>query len=75
MHVGFHHKHRGGQGWAYFVAGQRRTWAQLTPAQQRRVVKAYRLGVPPSWAAQPGRIKGDPTPYRWGQDKPERKAS
>lgn len=41
VHVGFHHKHRGGQGWFYFVANEYKTWAQLTEAQQKRVLKAF----------------------------------
>jgi hypothetical protein len=58
VHVGFHHKHRGGQGYFYFVrvgaAWTRKTWNQLTVRQQAKVIAhSTRL---PNWAKAPGKI-------------------
>jgi len=54
IHVGFHHKHRGGQGYFYFVAGQRKLWNQLSAYRKRQVIAG--LGNAPCWAKTPGKI-------------------
>lgn len=57
VHVGFHHKHRGGQGWFYFVAGERRTWAQL-PDDLRTLVLDNKHKAP-YWAKSPGKLRAE----------------
>lgn len=52
VHVGFSHKHRGGQAWYYYVQGQRRTWAQLDDTLRTLVIKNAKRA--PSWAKAPG---------------------
>jgi hypothetical protein len=54
VHVGFHHKHRGGQGWFYFVNGQRAKWNQLG-SRQGQVLEAAKAKAP-SWAKAPGKL-------------------
>lgn len=57
VHVGFSHKHRGGQGWFYFVDGQRRTWAQL-PDDLRTLVLDNEHKAP-YWAKSPGKLRAE----------------
>lgn len=57
VHVGFHHKHRGGQGWFYFLKGERRTWAQLDEKRQKQVLAA--ASKAPGWAKAPGKLKSE----------------
>lgn len=52
VHVGFSHKHRGGQGWFYFNADERITWAKLSDEQRQLVLDAKK----PSWAKVPGKL-------------------
>jgi hypothetical protein len=56
IHVGFSHKHGGGQGFHHFVNGQKRTWAQLTEAQQTAVYKAVKKNKQ-DWWKSPGVLK------------------
>lgn len=57
IHVGFSHKHRGGQGWYYFDrkddTTRRRRWAQLTDEQQALALDGYPTKAP-GWAKTPG---------------------
>ncbi len=61
VHVGFAHKHRGGQGWFYYrpspETGEwtRVTWASLSTEERQRVLEAYEERAP-SWAKVPGKI-------------------
>lgn len=59
VHVSFHHKHRGGQGWFYYVKSERRVWAQLDERRQKQVLAA--LSKAPSWAKAPGKLKSERT--------------
>lgn len=54
VHVGFHHKHRGGQGWFYFVGGRRLTWAQLDTRRRKQVLAGIKNA--PRWAKTPGNL-------------------
>lgn len=57
VHVGFTHKHRGGQGWFYYVEGERRSWAQLD--ETRRKLVLANLKRAPSWAHKPGKLRSE----------------
>ncbi len=62
VHVGFRHKHRGGQGWFYYCPSPetgewtRVTWAQLSDDDRERVLAAYQERAP-QWAKEPGRLR------------------
>lgn len=59
IHVGFSHKHRGGQGWHYFTTdGQttrKVTWAQLPDETRQRILNNENKA--PRWAKTPGKLK------------------
>lgn len=59
VHVGFHHKHGGGQFWRYYVPsadGWRQVqWASLRDALRAHVLAASR----PVWANVPGKLRAD----------------
>ncbi|MCB0073273.1 MAG: hypothetical protein KDE20_17510 [Caldilineaceae bacterium] len=59
IHVGFSHKHRGGQGWHYFTTDgletTKVTWAQLPDELRRRILDASNKA--PSWAKAPGKLR------------------
>lgn len=55
VHVGFSHKHRGGQGWFYFVQGERRTWGQLS--DDLRTIVLDHEHKAPRWAKSPGKLR------------------
>lgn len=57
VHVGFSHKHRGSQGWFYFVSGERKTWAQLPDERRQQVIDARKSA--PSWAKHPGKLRSE----------------
>ena len=61
VHVGFSHKHRGGQGWFYFINTEngpaRKTWAQLTEDEQALVLANEDKA--PRWAKSPGIRKSE----------------
>lgn len=61
IHVGYHHKYRGGQFWRYFVAAEnqvtRKTWAQLSDDQRSVVLEAVEAGNAPAWANTPGKLR------------------
>jgi hypothetical protein len=61
VHVGFSHKHRGSQGWFYFVNADtgpaRKTWAQLTEDEQDLVLA--NADKAPRWAKSPGVRKAE----------------
>lgn len=62
VHVGYHHKHGGGQMWRYFatVDGQtiQRTWAQLSDETRQQVLDAAKTNAP-SWADCPGKLRSE----------------
>jgi len=58
IHVGFSHKHGGGQGYHHFVNGQKRTWAQLTEAQQMVIAEAVSEKAE-SWWKSAGKLKSE----------------
>ena len=57
VHVGFYHKHRGGQFYRYFViengVAQRVIWARLDNARRQMVLDARK----PAWAKHPGNLR------------------
>lgn len=53
IHIGWHHKHGGGQAWRYYVGADRRTWRQLSTDQQQAVASGYKAGKAPGWAKAP----------------------
>lgn len=59
IHVGFSHKHRGGQGWHYFTtdgtATRKVTWTQLPDETRQRILDNETKA--PSWAKSPGKLK------------------
>lgn len=59
IHVGFHHKHRGGQGWFYYTTDgiytRRIKWQQLPDELRQRVQNA--TDNAPSWAKFPGSLR------------------
>ncbi len=62
VHVGFHHKHRGGQAWYYYVNGERQTWQQLSDTRRRQVLADYTAPRTPAkrspaWAKSPGKLR------------------
>lgn len=58
VHVGFSHKHGGGQGFHHFVNGQKRTWAQLSASQQAVIDQAV-TAKRQSWWKSAGSLKAD----------------
>lgn len=61
VHVGYFHKHRGGQGWFYFVNSDtgitRRIWSQLTEDEQDLVLA--NISKAPGYAKSPGKRKSE----------------
>lgn len=57
IHVGFYHKHGGGQFWRYYRHEQQVTWAQLSDEERTRVLDAYENKCAPSWAKSPGKLR------------------
>jgi hypothetical protein len=55
IHVGFSHKHRGGQGWYYYLNGARVTWQQLDDTYRQIVLD--NKSKAPAWAKIPGGLK------------------
>lgn len=62
IHVGYSHKHRGGQFWRYFAIldGQtvQRSWAQLSDETRQQVLDAAKTKAP-SWANIPGKLRSE----------------
>jgi hypothetical protein len=61
IHVGFHHKHGGGQFWRFYnVNGQieRVGWASL-PDETRQIVLDACNENAPRWAREPGKLRAD----------------
>lgn len=63
VHVGFHHKHRGGQFWRYYRptesgAWQRVEWAQLDDMTRQQVLDSYQQHAP-AWAKAPGKLRAN----------------
>ena len=60
IHVGFSHKHRGGQGWYYYTTDgsetRRITWQQLPDEARQRILDAYQAKAP-GWAKAPGKLR------------------
>lgn len=59
IHVGFHHKHRGGQGWHYFQqekdSWQKVSWGSLSDKDRKKILA--RENKAPSWAKSPGKLR------------------
>lgn len=60
VHIGFHHKHGGGQFWRYYTTDgesvQQVEWRQIPDEQRQRILDgAARLA--PSWAKTPGKLR------------------
>lgn len=59
IHVGFSHKHRGGQGWHYWLhegeSWVKVAWGKLSDADRRKVLD--RTDRAPSWAKAPGKLR------------------
>lgn len=62
IHVGFHHKHGGGQFWRYYTVGPDGAypvqWRQLTDALRQNILDAASEKAP-SWAKSPGSLRSD----------------
>lgn len=60
IHVGFSHKHGGGQFWRYYTTDGKSTsqltWAQLPDETRQRVLDAAKTKAP-SWAKEPGKLR------------------
>lgn len=58
IHVGFHHKYRGGQAWYYYTTDgtqtRRITWQQMPDELRQRVLD--NINKAPSWAKTPGKL-------------------
>lgn len=65
VHVGFHHKHGGGQFWRYVrpvsdgARWERVGWAALDDEDRQRVLDAVADGKAPSWAKAPGKLRSE----------------
>lgn len=62
IHVGFSHKHRGGQGWYYYTTDgsetRRITWQQLPDEARQRILDACEAKAP-NWAKEPGKLRSE----------------
>ena len=62
VHVGFHHKHRGGQFWRYFRLSETGIlqigWKDLPDAERQLVLDGYEKNAP-DWAKTPGKLKAN----------------
>jgi len=63
VHVGFHHKHGGGQTWRYYRTNgddrvQRLTWSQLDDELRAEILDACGQNAP-NWAKAPGKLRKD----------------
>ena len=62
IHVGFHHKHGGGQFWRYYttdgVTVSAVEWRQIPDEQRVRILAAYDAKAP-GWAKSPGKLRAN----------------
>lgn len=58
IHIGFHHKHGGGQFWRHYKEGVQVEWKKLNEADRLRILDAFPDRAA-SWAKQPGKLKRD----------------
>lgn len=62
VHVGFSHKHRGGQAWYYYTSDGSETrrvkWAQLSDEVRQRILDAAAAKAP-AWAKSPGKLSSE----------------
>ena len=60
VHIGFHHKHGGGQFWRYYTtdgtAISQVEWRQIPDEQRARILAAYDAKAP-GWAKAPGKLR------------------
>ncbi len=60
IHIGFHHKHGGGQFWRYYTNGdsqaKRVTWGRIADEQRELILSGYEE-VAPDWAKVPGKLR------------------
>lgn len=57
VHVGFSHKHRGGQQWHYYLDGERVTWQKLSDELRTLVLDNEHKA--PRWAKPPGKLRAE----------------
>ena len=62
VHVGYSHKHRGGQQWYYFLAYERHTWNRLPDELQILVLDNVHKA--PRWAKVPGKRRSETAPTK-----------
>lgn len=58
VHVGFHHKHGGGQAWRYYRPSGRVRWKDLSDLERMEVLDG-RIERAPGWADRPGKLRRD----------------
>lgn len=62
IHVGFYHKHGGGQFWRYYMTDGTTTnqvnWQQLPDELRTKVLAGYDA-LAPKWAKTPGKLRGE----------------
>lgn len=70
IHVGYYHKHRGGQFWRYYriIDGEfvQSKWAGLTDPERALVLQAYEGNKAPIWAKIPGKLRTERVKYKTG---------
>lgn len=60
VHIGFHHKHGGGQFWRYYTTDgesvQQVEWRQIPDEQRQRILDGWQ-STAPNWAKVPGKLR------------------
>lgn len=63
IHIGYSHKHRGGQFWRYYTsdgqATRQITWPQMPDEQRQAVLDAYNKPAVPYWIKVPGKLRSE----------------
>lgn len=55
IHVGYHHKHRGSQGWFYYLNAERVVWSSLNDKRRKQVLD--NVAKAPGWTKCPGELR------------------
>jgi len=58
VHVGFYHKHGGGQFWRYYRPEGRVMWRSLSESERMEVLDGF-VAQAPGWAKVPGKLRKD----------------
>lgn len=62
VHIGFHHKHGGGQFWRYYTTDgetiRQVAWAKLPDETRQNILDAAKVKAP-SWAKEPGKLRAE----------------